>query len=164
MTRARKTTLAHMQKLAAAALLTNVACDHGCGSGYAVVDPMPTPGRVYGVASSITATASWSGTRVVLVLKDPTATPSGSLTAVTFAAKSRPDAATGGYSVSGGRVMSATPTSDGLRLEIEPDAGRGAFYVQLEIDGADGGSVEATVSWGTSPDGGRSVGVTLQDR
>jgi hypothetical protein len=159
MSRARKTTVAHMKRLAAAALVTNVAsCEHMCTSGYAVVDPMPPPARVPGVAASIVGTASFSGARIVLELKNPT------YPSATFAAKTALDAGAPGYSIANGRVASTTPTTDGIRLEVEPSPGVASFYVTFDIDGTDGGSVQATVSWGTSLDGGREVGVSLNDR
>jgi hypothetical protein len=158
-TRARKTTIAHMQRLvASAALVTNVACDHACG-GYAVVDPMPTPARVPGVAASIVATVVFSeaGTTIILELKDPT------FPGVTLAAKTTSDAS--GYSVSGGRVVDARATADGMRFELDPSSGRGALYMELEVAGTDaGGMVEATVTWGSAADGGRSLSVSLSDR
>jgi hypothetical protein len=156
MSQARKTTLAHMQRLAAAALVGNVAACDGCGHGYAVVDPMPTPGRVTGFASAITAHASFAGTKIVLEVTAPGAFAS------TLAAGA--DAATPPYAVSGGRVVTTRPVSDGMELVIEPDAGRGALYVRFNLAGMDAGTVEATVAWGTSVDGGRDVTVTMADR
>jgi hypothetical protein len=159
--KARKTTLAHMQRLAAsAALATNVACDSTCGSGYAVVDPMPTPGRIKGNAASVHAKATFgdAGTTIVVEVEDPTTS------GVTLTAMTAPDASSPGYSVSGARVVDVKVTSKGLRFELEPSPSRGALYLQLEIDGVDAGAVEAAVAWGTTADGGRSLSVTMSDR
>ncbi len=154
--RARKTTLAHLQRLAAAAVLT--ACDHSCGgSGYGVVDPMPRPGGGRFIAQTIVSSATFSGSHIVVDLKDPT------FPGATFAAK-----ADGGTTptVSGGKIISMTPTADGLRIELEPDAGHGALYIVLDIDGLDAGSgrVEVAVSWGSSTDGGRAISSWVNDR
>jgi len=164
-THTRKRTLFHMQRLAAtAALVTNVACDHACGSGYAVVDPMPTPTRK--VASSMVATVTRvdGSTRIVLDVKDPTSF------GATFSAKS-PDASidaglcAGLGAIVGGRIATATPTTDGLRFEIDPDAGRGSAYVMMDVDTSLGTTtVEARISWGTSLDGAPSLTVELTDR
>jgi hypothetical protein len=141
-----------MQRLAAAALMTN-ACRHSCASSsYMVVDPMPIPGRPPGVARSIHAVASFSGPRVVLEVGDPVG--------ATYA----------NHAITGGRIVSVTkPSSGGLRFEIEPDPARGALYVQIDVDLDDadtdaGASVEAAVSWGTSGDGGRAIAVVMNDR
>ena len=165
MSRARQRTLSHLQKLAAtAAVLGSTACNHGCGSGYAVVDPMPMPTPKY--STSITASATWSGTRIVLELKDPT------LAGASFAVKSPRDAGgdaggrDGGLGTAlGGTIASASPTADGMRFELEPDPGRGGMSVDVDVDGPDGvHTVGANVSWGSSADGGKTLGVTIVDR
>ena len=161
MSRARKRTLAHLQKLAAtAAVVGSAACNHGCGTGYAVVDPMPNPTPKY--SNAIAAKASWSGARIVLELQDPR------LAGASFSAKS--PSVDGGRdgglgAATGGTIASATPTADGLRFEIEPDPGRGGVWVDVEVDGPDGvHTVRADVTWGSTPDGGRSVAVRMVDR
>jgi hypothetical protein len=159
MSRARKRTLSHLQKLAAtAAVVGTAACNHGCGTGYAVVDPMPMPTPKY--STSITGTATWSGTRIVLVLKDPT------LAGASFAAKSSDAGRDGGLGTAmGGTIASATVTADGMRFEIEPDPGRGGMSVDVDVDGPDGThAVGVNVNWGSTPDGGKTLTVTMVDR
>lgn len=163
MSRARKRTLSHLQKLAAtAAVVGTAACNHGCGGGYAVVDPMPMPTPKY--SSTIIGTATWSGARIVVELKDPT------LAGASFAAKSPHDAAgdagRGGLGTAlGGTITSASATADGMRFEVEPDPGRGGMSVDVEVDGPDGvHTVGANVSWGSAADGGKTLAVTMVDR
>ncbi len=161
-TRARQKTLAHLQKLAAtAAMVGSAACNHGCGgSGYAVVDPMPTPTRNF--ARFVTATVVWAegGSRIVLEVKDPTGP------GMVFSAKaSQADSGLRIGSANGGRIVSEAKTADGMRFELEPDPGRGAMYVDVNIDGPDGlGTVEARIDWGAGQDGGRALTVTMDDR
>ena len=158
--RARAGTVSHMRKLAATALVTTVACSSKCGStttGYAVVDPMPRPARTTNAASSIKASASFAegGAVVVVELEEPTTL------GITFASVDGGK----GYSVLGARVVSAARTKTGMRFELEPDPGRGAVYVDLDVDGPDGpGAVRADVAWGTSASGAREIRVTMEDR
>ena len=159
MSRARQRTLSHLQKLAAtAAVVGTAACNHGCGGGYAVVDPMPMPTPKYSTA--ITGTATWSGTRIVLELKDPT------LLGASFVAKSSDGGRDGGATTAvGGTIASSGPTADGMRFELVPDPGRGGMSVDLDVDGPDGvHTVQARVDWGSTPDGGKTLAVTMVDR
>jgi hypothetical protein len=159
MSRARRRTLSHLRKLAAtAAMVGGTACNHGCGTGYAVVDPMPMPTPKY--STSITGTASWSGTHVVLELKDPT------LAGASFAAKSADAGRDGGLGTAmGGTLVSATATADGMRFELAPDPGRGGMSVDADVDGPDGvHTVQASINWGSTADGGKTLTVTMVDR
>ena len=161
-TRARQKTLAHLQRLAAtAAMVGSAACNHGCGgSGYAVVDPMPTPTRNF--AGFVSATVTWidGGARIVLEVKDPTAP------GTVFSAKaSQADSGLSIGSARGGRIVTESKTADGMRFELEPDPGRGAMYVDMNVDGPEGlGTVEARIDWGAGQDGGRALTVTMADR
>jgi hypothetical protein len=160
MSRARRRTLSHLQKLAAtAAMVGGAACNHGCGgSGYAVVDPMPMPTAKYSTA--IRGTVTWSGTHILLELKDPT------IAGASFVAKS-PDGggADGGLgSAIGGTIASSSATADGMRFDLAPDPGRGEMSVNVEVDGPDGvHTVQARVDWGSTADGGKTLVVTMVD-
>lgn len=165
-TRARRRTIEHLHKLAAAAAVVGgTACHHGCGgTGYAVVDPMPMPTPTYG--KTIVATVAWSGTRLSLELKDPTAP--GALFSIKSPVRvsssgAYPDAGLG--TAIGGRIVSASITKDGLAFELEPDPGHGGMSVDVEVDGAGGvHTVTASIDWGTALDGGRALRVTMVDR
>jgi len=171
MSRARDATISHMHKLAAtAALVTSVACSGKCGSstvtGYAVVDPMPRPARTTGVAVTVKASVKWIGAHLELELKDPT------MPGVTYVAAGGPrplDAGAGdagsGYSAIGAVVASAMRTTDGMKFVLEPDPGRGAVYLRIDVDGPDGpGVVQATVSWGATSSDAQELLVTMDDR
>jgi hypothetical protein len=158
MTTSRKRTLDHLHRLTAtAAILGSAACNTCGGSGYAVVDPMPMPTPKY--SSSIAATVAWSSGRIMLEMKDPT------LAGARFSAK-YPHAEAGaaiGTPV-GGRVVGEGLTADGIRFELEPDPGRGAMYVSVDVDGPDGArTVEARIDWGAAADGGKSLTVVMVD-
>ena len=159
-TRARQRTLSHLQKLvASAAMVGSSACSHGCGSGYAVVDPMPTPARHF--AQFVTATVTWidGGARILLEVKEPT--EPGTM----FSAKgSQADSGLTIGSATGGRIVREELTPDGLRFELEPNPGRGAMYVSMNVDGPNGlGTVQASIDWGATADGGHAITVTMVD-
>jgi hypothetical protein len=151
--------------------VTSVACSGKCGSstvtGYAVVDPLPRPVRTTGAAVTIKASVKWIGTELELELKDPT------MPGVTYVAAGGPRAgdagdagdAGAGYSAIGAIVTRTERTSDGLKFVLEPDPGRGAVYVRLDVDGPDGpGVVQATVSWGATQSDAQQLLVTMDDR
>jgi hypothetical protein len=172
MSRARESTLTHMQRLAAtAAIVTTAACSGKCGSstttGYAVVDPMPRPSRTTGVASTIVASvkhAADGGPQLELEIADPT------MPGVTYVAASPTPRDAGdagvGYSAIGAVVVSATRTATGMKFVMQPDPGRAAFYLRIDVDGPDGpGTVQASVSWGTSlADAHEELVVVMDDR
>ncbi len=140
-------------------MVGSAACSHGCGSGYAVVDPMPSPARRY--AQLVTATVAWAdgGARIVLDVKDPSV-PSAKLSAK----GSQADAGLTIGSATGGRIVHEELTPDGARFELEPSPGRGAMHVDLNVDGADGlGTVQARIDWGATAEGGRTITVTMVD-
>jgi hypothetical protein len=73
----RTKTQQHLRRLVtAAAVASTVGAAEACRSGYAVVDPMPTPSRCQGAAASLSATARWidtpAGRRIELVVAKPT--------------------------------------------------------------------------------------------
>lgn len=54
---ARERTVVHMHKMIA--LAAGAAVIQACDTGYAVVDPMPTPAKCPGISSGVKGTATW---------------------------------------------------------------------------------------------------------
>ncbi len=156
---ARSSTVAHMNRLIAAATLAGTVACNKCnslpGGGYAVVDPMPSPARCPGVVYSLTAKATISpsdaGQLITIDIDGP-------------AAFDLDDAGDVHASVSNGKLVSQSRTPTGLRFVIQPAALVGGFTLTLAST-CDAGpaSIVANVSWGTSADGGQETRVTLSE-
>ena len=158
MSTARRSTVAHMNQLIAAATMVSTLACNKCNStsgGYAVVDPMPSPARCLGVAYSIKATAVLSKGVITLDMSDP---------ATTGAAFQTTDAGLVDLSIGNGTLVSQTRTASGLRVLVTPSPGVGAVTVNVSVSCAAGpGTVVANVMWGTNPDGGTDVTVNLSE-
>lgn len=165
MTSARRSTLSHMNRLIAAATVAGTVACNKCntipGGGYAVVDPMPPPGRCPAAAYAMAATAKLvpsDGGGVLVEIELGGWTASG----VDF---ERDDAGAMRALVSNGRLVSQTITPSGaIHFLLEPSATVGGLTLTLSAT-CDAGAVSIVMnaSWGTAADGGKDVRVTLSE-
>ncbi len=165
MSSVRNSTLAHMNRLiAAASLVGTVACNR-CnslpGGGYAVVDPMPNPARcpsnVYGMSPTAKLVTTDAGQMQVEVeLTSPPGLPPPSFDA--------DDAGALSVAVSNGTLDSQSRSGTTFRFLVTPAKGVGAIALTLQVT-CDAGSsaIVANVDWGTTADGGKDVRIRLSE-
>lgn len=177
MSTARKSTLAHMNQMIAAATIVGTLACNKCnsltGNGYMVVDPMPPPARCPGIAGSMTATVrlvpSDAGPPLVeITLTEPTLPPpvpgdgGGGFTWTLVDGTTNID-----VNVSMGKLVSQRRSAGTIVLLVEPTDARAAsgnVYVELPATCSAGpATVSASVYWGPG-DGGPAFSVSLSER
>ena len=159
---ARDSTLSHMNRLIAAATVAGTVACNKCNSlpgGYAVVDPMPSPARCPGVVYGLT-------TRAALVTSDAGLLISLDIDGLTSSKTDFDlnDAGALRASVSNGVVMAQSWTGTGVHFTLRPAVSVGGMTLTI-AKACDAGpaSIVANVSWGTAPDGGQEVRITLSE-